>query len=403
MKILVLTSTFPRWEGDTEPRFVYDLARRCARDHHVDVLTPHTRGAKPEEHFSGLNVFRFRYAPSALEVLGYNGGILWNLKRHPWSFALLPAFFILNVLKLYKLNGVHNYDIIHAHWIVPQGLTSALFTTLFRRTPPVVVATSHGGDLFAFSGRLSAWLKRFVLRRTDHLTVVSRALYQEARHLGVSTNRLSIQPMGTDLRTLFVPPAADVLRRGIIYVGRLVEKKGVAYLIKAMAIVVKARPDITLTIVGTGPLEHELKALVQKLALGKSIEFTGTIDHTRIRDKLQRASIAVIPSIIAKSGDQEGFGLTIAEAMGCECAVVASDLPAVRDLIENNKTGLLTPQKDTVKLAEHICRLLDDESFRTSLARNGRQFAVNQFDWSTVVNGYIELFTSLTAASRHSA
>ncbi len=89
-RLLVLTSTFPRWVGDREPRFVFDLSRRLAKDFEVQVVAPHAPGAAPQEVMDGMRVHRFRYFPEKLQSLAYNGGILEKIAKHPRASLQAP-------------------------------------------------------------------------------------------------------------------------------------------------------------------------------------------------------------------------------------------------------------------------------------------------------------------------
>jgi glycosyltransferase involved in cell wall biosynthesis len=116
------------------------------------------------------------------------------------------------------------------------------------------VATSHGADLFALKARPLQALKRHVVRRASAITVVSTAMRDELARIGVRTDKITVQPMGVDLHGQFIPdPAITRSRDELLFVGRLVEKKGLQYLIDAMPAIVAAKPSAFLTIAGFGP------------------------------------------------------------------------------------------------------------------------------------------------------
>ena len=238
-KLLVTASTFPRWSGDTEPGFVASLAFEQAESFDVVVLAPHCKGAAREERLSrngrSVDVRRFRYCFDACETLAYDGGMLSRVRRNPLRLLLLPAFLIAQMWAVAKLDREHRFAALHAHWIIPQGIVAAMLSALSRRTPPLLV-TSHGGDLYALRGRLLAWLKRWVLRRADAITVVSNAMREDCARHGVAPERIVVQSMGVDLDETFTPGEQRDGRDGLVFVGRLVEKKGVSYLIEAMSI-----------------------------------------------------------------------------------------------------------------------------------------------------------------------
>ena len=234
-KILVLASTYPRWHGDHEPGFVHELNRRLADEFDVHVVCPHAPGAASHEVMDGVSIHRFRYAPEAFETLVQDGGILANLNRSRWKWFLVPFFFIglmVACSRCVKQIGPHA---IHAHWIVPQGLAIALLSVFSRSFPPFLI-TSHGGDLFGLRGRIFQSLKRWVMRRASAFTVVSQPMVDTAIKLGADPERTSVIPMGVDFSSRFsVDREKQRVAGQILFVGRLVEKKGVKYLNRGAA------------------------------------------------------------------------------------------------------------------------------------------------------------------------
>src|SRR5262249_50271850 len=148
---------------------VFELASRLREKFDVRVLAPHSKGTANSEVMSGLDVRRYRYAPEALETLVHNGGIMPNLKQYRWKWILVPAFIVAQFLAVRRTLRDWRPDVVHAHWIIPQGLIAAL--AVGRRTPRArIVTTSHGADLFSLKGRFFRRLKEFVLRRSDCIT-----------------------------------------------------------------------------------------------------------------------------------------------------------------------------------------------------------------------------------------
>src|SRR5690606_27842812 len=149
-------------------------------------------------------------------------------------------------------------------------------------------------------------------------------------------------------------------------------------------LILKSHPDIHLTVVGEGPLKHKLEVLVESLKVSDHVHFAGGIPNDHLPALLREHEIAVVPSVIASGGDQEGLGLVAVEALGCECAVVVSDLPALRDVVVEGETGLLANPGDPVSLAEKIVSLLDNRSYARKLAVSGRKRVSEIFDWSVI-------------------
>ncbi|SEM29462.1 Glycosyltransferase involved in cell wall bisynthesis [Syntrophus gentianae] len=400
-KILVLTSTFPRWPGDREPPFVYELSRRLARHFAVHVLAPHAPGAKEIEEMDGLRAFRFRYFWGDGEKLAYDGGILPSLKQHPWRFLLVPFFLLGELAALYRLLKSGHYEAIHAHWLLPQGFV-AILSRMCSRPGCTILCTSHGGDLFALKGSLFRILKRFVLSRIQGLTVVSRAMKEEVLRLSSRDLFIDVIPMGVDLEGTFIPPsdAATRIPGQLLFVGRLVEKKGLVYLLRAMPAILSAHPEARLLIAGSGPEEQNLRKEAERLKLHARVSFLGSVGNQHLPALYQASEIVAFPSIVAVDGDQEGFGLVQVEALGCECGVVATDLPAIRDIIADGETGLIVPQRNESALAEKIIYLLNSPDIRTELGRKGRAFARERYDWDIISERYKGMIEKMMAAGK---
>jgi glycosyltransferase involved in cell wall biosynthesis len=202
--------------------------------------------------------------------------------------------------------------------------------------------------------------------------------------------------MGVDLKHRFTPEHAIERSAGeILFVGRLVEKKGLRTLLEAMPKVLAKHPAIHLTVAGTGPLEGELRELARHLDISDKVNFLGMVKQTNLPDLYRKATLAVFPFVVAKSGDQEGFGLVQVEAMGCWCPAIAGDLPAIHDSITHGETGLLFSPGNPEKLAETILRTLNDPDLCIRLAREARKRAIEQFDWEVVADKYAKLYKKL--------
>lgn len=392
MNILVLTSTYPREQNDTEPKFVDYLCRQLAVNSSVHVIAPHDNGIPTREHLdTNLKIFRFRYAPQRWETLAYNGGILPNLRENQLKFLLVPLFLLSQLLLTIKLVRSNRYDIIHAHWIIPQGLV-AVIARHFARGQPAVVITSHGGDLFALKGALLSSVKRWVVNTSAYLTVVSSAMKDAAISLGIEKSKIDTIPMGVDSQQTFTP-SADVKRRdGLIFVGRLVDKKGIEYLIDAMPLVLERHPEQHLTIIGDGPLKASLLERCREKCIEHAVTFAGSITNESIPPYLQQSAIAIIPSVVTDNGDQEGAPVAIMETLACACPTIVSDYPGARDIITDGENGLLVPQRSAQKIAEKISFLLENADVREALGRRGRESVQDTFDWTVISSAFESLF-----------
>jgi glycosyltransferase involved in cell wall biosynthesis len=388
-RVLVLTSTFPRWEGDHEPPFVYELCRRLASYFDVLVLAPHTPGAARQEKMSGIEVVRFRYFFPRWQNLAYEGGILTKLRQNKWRYLQIPFFLFFELLALIRITGQRKFDVIHVHWLIPQGLV-AIWARLLRKDLPLL-CTSHGTDLHGLRGVWLDRLKRAVFEGTDTITVVSCAMAELAIELGAKPQSLHVISMGVDARTLFTPAGYDERNdHELLFVGRLVEQKGLAYLLEALPVILAKHPQVTLSVAGSGPEEGRLRSLAEKLGISDRVAFLGPIPNAELPRLYRRAAVFVAPLMFA-----EGLGLVLAEALACECPVVASDLPAIRDVVIHGVTGLTARERDSADLASKVIALLDDPVLRRRLAKEGRRRVLAQFDWEVVADRYARLIEAL--------
>ena len=389
--LLVLASTYPRWPADPEPGFVHELSRRLTERYRVIVLCPHAPGAKPRETMDGVEVVRYRYAPERWETLVNDGGIVTNLKRARWKLLLVPGFVLGQAWVAWRLMRRERVDVIHAHWLIPQGLIAALLPWLPGRRVSYVV-TSHGADLYALKGRLLDGIKRFVARRAAAATVVSSAMRERLAALGVPAAHIHVLPMGVDLSERFTPdPSVPRSQHEILFVGRLVEKKGLRHLIAALPQVLEGVPDAFLTIVGFGPEEAALRQQVHTLGLQAKVHFLGAVAQTRLPALYRRAALFVAPFVQAESGDQEGLPVALMEAVACGCPVVAGDVAGIEDLLGRMKPEICVDARNAEMLASCICSRLIDSSTAGLHAQAVLEEASRRVDWNRIAAGYARL------------
>ena len=396
-KILVVTSTFPRWHGDTEPAFVYELCHRLLQQgFSIDILAPHASGALTHEVMAGINVYRYLYCWPKWEKLTYSGGILANLKTKKLLYLLVPLFMFFQTWAIFVRLRKKQYDVVHAHSLIPQGFTCAVACRIFGNKAPPVLCTSHGGDLFALQSPLLLRIKYWTIKRIKVLTVVSEYMRRYCESLSFDLDKVSVCSMGVDLYGLF-KPVSNVERknRRLLFVGRLVEKKGVSHLLDAVKQLIEDFPDVELLIAGDGPERKTLQEKAGILKIDAQVSFYGAVPQEQLPQLYSSAEIAVIPSIIDSQNDQEGLGLVTIEAMGCGCAVVASSLQAITEVIEDKKTGLLVESGNVDELARAIAWLLTNTEERNRIAKAGREAVCGKYDWNRVAEQYRELLLSI--------
>lgn len=393
-KILVLSSTYPVNVLDTQPGFVKHLCDELSVTYDVHVLAPVVRHVVDAQAFSGsVKVTRFRYAPRSLEMLCGGDGILENLKKNKCLYALLPLFLLSMLYATIRCIQKNDISIVHAHWIIPQGCVAVL-SKFFLRKPIKILVTSHGGDLFALNSSIVRRIKKVVLQQANHITVVSNAMKQVClNEFDIPSDKITVRSMGVDLASRFVPKGTKQLGR-LVFVGRLVEKKGVDVLLNALAELKLEFDQFQIDIIGGGKMLNGYQQMANELSLSKHVRFVGPLPNSDIIPFLQQAEIAVFPFKKAANGDQEGLGLTVVEAMGCECLAIVSKLPATEDLIECGINGFFVEQNNPEQLALMIKRCLQDKSI-LGLSKEARSMALQKFDWVSVGREYSKIISRL--------
>lgn len=393
MRVLVSASTFPVRPGDGLPRFVYDLCEALADRCEVTALVPDAPGAAARERIGRVDVLRFRYFwPRRLERLAYGGGIGDNLRRS-WLARLQPPPFVLcEAAATRAVARARRIDVVNSHWILPQGLASALARGSRPRFRHVV--TLHGGDSYLMR-RLpfGSALARFVAARSDAFVAVSsnvRANLDAA--LGRPSHAL-LQPVGVDTsRFRHAGPAAPSPFAGgyLLYVGRLVPVKGVSVLLRALPRVRERHPQLGLLVVGYGPLEAALRAEAAQLGLADAVRFEGQRSHAEIAGYLRGCRAAVVPSVVEEDGRAEGMPSVAIEALAAGARLVASAAGGLPDVVRDGDNGWLARPGDPEHLAARILAALDDPAPATVL--EGAAHTADALDWARVAARYVETF-----------
>ena len=400
-KILVTTSTFPRWADDTEPaRFVFDLSRQIAQYHQVIVLAPHAPGAAYHETLEGLDVWRFPYFwPHRLQALCNGGGILPAIRSGLLPKCQVPFLFLNELYWLNHMVRRFRIDLINSHWMIPQGFTTAVLKKRFPDIPHLL--TVHSSDVHALRRLPTGGLaSRFIINSADQVVTVSRFLHQMLETLVGREVDTRILPMGVNTAAFTRPvdraayfqkhDLAD--KPTILYVGKLMKVKGVSTLIQAMR-QVRVACDAQLLIAGTGGLQCALEREVQTLSLNDHIRFLGPLPHDQLADLYNACDVVVVPSIVTDRGETEGMPTVILEAMAAGRPVVASDVGGISDVVVDKKNGFLVPHKDPHALADRLVRVLNHDV--SVPMRDQARKTAHQYDWQQIGQVYDEMIRNL--------
>jgi colanic acid/amylovoran biosynthesis glycosyltransferase len=283
--------------------------------------------------------------------------------------------------------------LLHAHF-ASGGLTAI---PLAKSLGVPLLVTLHGSDVTV------KWASPESMRRLGReaalFLCVSHFIRDRAIAAGLPEEKLRVHYIGVDLQQ-FRAPSTGETGAGVLFVGRLVEKKGCAYLLRAMASVQQTHPDCLLTIIGDGPLRGSLES--QARELGVTCRFLGAQPPAIVREHLQQTRIFCAPSVTAKNGDSEGLGIVFAEAQAMGIPVVSSLHGGIPEVVVHGRTGLLAGERDHEALAAAIASLLGDSSLWEQFRHSARAHIEHSFDLAKQTAELETIYRSLMVTASQS-
>jgi glycosyltransferase involved in cell wall biosynthesis len=301
-------------------------------------------------------------------------------------------------------------ELMHAHF----GTGAVIALPLARRLRIPLVVSLHGYDATVTdeharssprrSLRRYAAQRQALAREATLFVAVSEFIRDCAVERGFPADRIVVHYIGIDLSAFQPPPPSAERGPVVLFVGRLVEKKGCELLIRAMAQVAERHPGAELVVIGDGVLRARLEA--QAAASGVRHRFLGAQPASVVREWMGRSRVFCVPSLEAASGDREGFGLVFLEAQAMGLPVVSFASGGVPEAVAHGRTGLLARERDWAALGTHIVELLDSPELWLRMSAAGiarakefdlaRQTALLEDHYETA----IERFAAARGASR---
>lgn len=399
MRVLYVVTAYDRYPGEgITPWLVETIRRLKTVDVDVEVLAPSYRGL-PGAEVGGVMVHRFRYALAAFETLTHDQTAPDRIRERPWLAGLVPGYLLSGARKARNLARTGRFDVVHVHWPLPHAM---LGLAAKRAAGLPLVSTFHGVEI--------AWAKRqlpFVLpllrrwiRQSDAVTANSS--YTAALVRQVYDRTVDRIPFGATV-PVPAPGSPPTPRTGgdpfeLLFVGRLVERKGIQHLLPALASL-RARYAVRLHVVGTGPMEGPLRAQAQRLELGDIVQFHGFIDTASLSRRYAGAHAFVLPAVQDRKGDVEGLGVVLIEAGAYGLPLVASRAGGIVDVVREGETGLLVPAGDEQALERALERLIVDPALARRLGDGARAHVEKEFSWPAITQRLLALYRRVTAPS----
>jgi colanic acid/amylovoran biosynthesis glycosyltransferase len=324
---------------------------------------------------------------------GNTYGKFWEYYSQKFGFT--PAF----LRKLKRTNA----SLIHAHFA--QDAATAI--PLAKAFGIPLVATFHGFDVTVHDRYAEkTWIQQQYFVRRERLkhsaklfVAVSDFIKQKAIAQGFPEERIVVHYIGVDAQRFQALP--NIERHPVVlFVGRLVEKKGCKYLLQAMQRVQAQMPEMEVVVIGEGPLRNQLEVYAKQHL--KRYQFLGVQPPDRVQFWMQRAKLFCVPSVTAKTGDAEGFGMVFAEAQATGLPVVSFASGGIPEAVAHEKTGFLAPERDVDALAAYLLSLLENPILWNTFSQQGRERVQRQFNLESQTRLLEDIYQNRVLASSNS-
>jgi len=299
--------------------------------------------------------------------------------------SIVPNMFLHMLKKRYK------YDIIHAHSHLCFSTNLCAIIKKLGSVPLVI--TTHGG---LNSQTAPEWFQKiynltgakFTFSSADKIICYTDTEREEMINFGIKPEKIALIHNGIDTN-LFTPPKDNLRHTNnrLLWIGRYVPGKGVEYLIDAFSILKAKHPNVSLMMIGNGPLKEKIDKKILSLNLKEAIIQKDFIPNSEIINVYHNSNILILPSL------GEGVPRVILEAMACGLPIVCTNLPQLVDLLD--ECGFMVPLKDSKTMAEKISEILSDPNIATKLGENGRKKVVDNYSWEDTINKTIKLYEEL--------
>jgi len=290
---------------------------------------------------------------------------------------------ILALAKYFKANQP---DIVHAHLFASE--TWGRLGAIIAKVPKIVI-TEHNMNIdFSFSMHL---IKTVLSWFTDKIIAVSEAVKNYSiKKEKINPKKITVIYNGIDLNKYQYRGLRQITKNKIkaVLLARMEKQKGQEYLLKAIPHIIKMIPGFELYLYGKGSLEKDYKNLADKLKISNQVKFCGITKNAA--QVLNQMDLFILPSL------WEGLGVVLLEAQAIGLPIIATDIPGPQEVIENEKTGILIPPKDSLAIADAVLRLANDPQMQENIIAKARKNVEENFSLSKMVADYTKLYESLT-------
>lgn len=344
--IAIVASTFPRFENDTEPRFILDFAENLHKTSPVTVYVPHHPLAQDHPPWTSVPIVRFNYWPwPKSQTLCGDGGIPAKSKTLKGKIQVL-ALIVAEIRLFLRLLANPKISHIHVNWILPQGLAFAI-ASLFRRSQAKTILSFHSGRA---ENKSSPYLliEKFVLSRFNAITINNRQSQVSLSRR--YERRIELLPMGLTEDVQTQKPSLKKDYQRLVSIGRFVPVKGYVPFLKAWASHRSVLKEYHLTLIGKGPGRGQIEELISSEKL-ENVSLLVDPPRNEIFKHLDTCGYYVQPSLVLPSGDTEGFGVSVLEGLYFGCTPLVTKAGGLPDTLPDSQYAFASAEEIIIRLA----------------------------------------------------
>jgi glycosyltransferase involved in cell wall biosynthesis len=399
--VVMVTTSYPRYPGDSVGTFMEPIAKSvAARGHRVHIVAPwHPLVRRPRIE-RGLHFHFYKYAPlPSLNVFGYAASMRADVTLKGAAYAAAPLALARGWWTARRIARRYRASVMHGHWVVPGGVTAAMAAPGL----PLVISL-HGSDVYVAErfgpARLAA---RAAFRRAGAVTACSADLATRAIRLGADPAKTTVVPYGVDTARFAPDPEARRERRAALGVsasmllvaaaGRLVSKKGFEYLIDALARV----PNAVLVLAGDGSLREDLQRRAASSGVRERVRFLGDRTQDDVAALFSAADVIVAPSVRDDAGNVDGLPNVVMEALASGTPLITTRAGGIGAVVEDGVTALVVPERDIHGIAGALTRIRDEPALAARIGAAARALVAQRFGWDRTAEQFESVYSAALA------
>jgi len=348
----------------------------------------------------GVKIVSYRYLPfRSLHTIGYGHSMKSDLKIDHRDLLVMPFLLIVGIMRFAVLLRKEKFDLIQAHWAVPNTLI-AVFGRALAFSPAKIFTSFPGSDVTVIS-RLG-WFGRIIAKiiaRSDYLSCNSSDLKEDLIKAGMDKNKIDLVIYGVDDKKIYFSEEGRAVLRGswkvsedvivLLLIGRFVPKKGFSTAFRSLKYIAEYTKSVKLVVVGDGPLRSEYLAILKNDRTESYVEFVGEITPQELGNHYSACDIFLMPSRRIPS---DGLNVVVPEAMACARPIVASKVGGNDLVVFDGINGYLHEENDPKQLAGYVIQLVINPDLRKELGNNSLKLIKDRFIWDAITKYYLERY-----------